>query len=79
MKKYDKTNDSDGQLKNCLKRSATLPARTFQLHIISESTENREKPIKMASEDLLQPGHVVKERWKVNIKCILTLFKYQIS
>uniref|UniRef100_T1GBV2 Protein kinase domain-containing protein n=1 Tax=Megaselia scalaris TaxID=36166 RepID=T1GBV2_MEGSC len=65
LKKYDKTNDSDGQLKNCLKRSATLPARTFQLHIISESTENREKPIKMASEDLLQPGHVVKERWKV--------------
>lgn len=55
---------------SALQRSATLPANhqrnrvTFRVR--SPSTDqNNNNNIKMASEDLLQPGHVVKERWKV--------------
>lgn len=57
--------DEENQIRNRLQRSATLPAKTFELRIRSKNTENRDSTIKMASEDLLQPGHIVKERWKV--------------
>lgn len=33
-------------------------------YILDESTDQNNN-ITMTSEDLLQPGHVVKERWKV--------------
>ncbi|XP_055373380.1 uncharacterized protein DDB_G0283357 isoform X2 [Condylostylus longicornis] len=61
-------------IKNILQRSATLPAnprrlqggRNRVIRIASPSrTTDRNNNIRMTSEDLLQPGHVVKERWKV--------------
>ncbi|KAM3956062.1 LOW QUALITY PROTEIN: tau-tubulin kinase asator [Aphomia sociella] len=52
---------------NPLLRSRTLP--NFGGHRSREAsrcdTSRRAHHITMASEDLLQPGHVVKERWKV--------------
>lgn len=61
------------RLGNALQRSATLPANPKKLtkprvtfRVRSPSTDqNNNNNIKMTSEDLLQPGHVVKERWKV--------------
>ena len=58
-----------------LQRSATLPANPKNLaaknrvsfRVRSPSTDqHNHQQITMASEDLLQPGHVVKERWKVS-------------
>ncbi|CAH2267701.1 jg4719, partial [Pararge aegeria aegeria] len=52
---------------NPLLRSRTLP--NFGGNRSREAsrcdTSRRAQPITMATEDLLQPGHVVKERWKV--------------
>ncbi|CRK99849.1 CLUMA_CG013152, isoform A [Clunio marinus] len=55
-----------------LQRSATLPANPkiaksrVPFRVRSPSTDqNNNQNITMTSEDLLQPGHVVKERWKV--------------
>ncbi|XP_037035357.1 tau-tubulin kinase homolog Asator isoform X3 [Bradysia coprophila] len=72
----DRKASSGGPRKSALQRSATLPANpknnprnrvTFRVR--SPSTDQAERSnihnIKMTSEDLLQPGHVVKERWKV--------------
>ncbi|XP_060661111.1 tau-tubulin kinase homolog Asator isoform X2 [Drosophila nasuta] len=42
-----------------LEKSSTI------VNICQQVPENKEKNNKMTSEDLLQPGHVVKERWKV--------------
>lgn len=50
-------------------------------NIISSCHQVKEAK-KMTSEDLLQPGHVVKERWKVWVTCpvfsILSIFFYTL-
>lgn len=35
------------------------------LHHVRDESTDQNNNITMTSEDLLQPGHVVKERWKV--------------
>jgi hypothetical protein len=35
------------------------------LHHVGDESTDQNNNITMTSEDLLQPGHVVKERWKV--------------
>nr|XP_032525620.1 tau-tubulin kinase homolog Asator [Danaus plexippus plexippus] len=51
---------------NPLLRSRTLPNLKAASRSASRcDTSRRAHHITMASEDLLQPGHVVKERWKV--------------
>ncbi|XP_004518934.2 tau-tubulin kinase homolog Asator isoform X3 [Ceratitis capitata] len=47
--------------------SQVLPLGDYSNYINNNSTDYRVHAlnIKMTSEDLLQPGHVVKERWKV--------------
>lgn len=48
----------DGSTGSCTRGPTGLTGRS------KESTDHNNN-IKMTSEDLLQPGHVVKERWKV--------------